>query len=124
MPAGHPRASRAEARLPPERAAPQDGSHSMAADLVRFAILACRVRDRISTLRALYGAGPLEIDFQDFGEKAAAIRMTRSELTHVAAERVSRSTGQRHSVGGFTGFAEDEADLAEFLPYLETARYT
>src|SRR4051794_632831 len=28
-----------------------------------FAILIARIRDRISTLRSLYGAGPLEVDF-------------------------------------------------------------
>jgi hypothetical protein len=37
-----------------------------------FAILFARLRDRISTLRAFYGAGPLEIDFRAMGERAAA----------------------------------------------------
>jgi len=50
--------------------------------------------------------------------------MTRCELVQVAAGRTSRATGQRHSLGGFTGVAEYEGDLAEFLPYLEIARWT
>jgi hypothetical protein len=89
-----------------------------------FGTLFARVRDRISTLRALYGAGPLEIDFKAMGERAAAVAMTYSDLIHVNAERVSRSTGQRHPLGGFTGVAEYEGDLTEFIPYLEIAAYT
>jgi hypothetical protein len=89
-----------------------------------FGVLMARVRDRISTLRALYGAGPLEIDFKAFGERAGRVTMQRCELVQVAAERVSGRTGQRHSIGGFTGVAEYEGDLAEFLSYLEIARWT
>lgn len=89
-----------------------------------FALLFARIRDRISTLRALYQGGPLEIDFKALGERAAQIRMTRCEIEHVAAERTSRHTGQTHSLGGFTGVAEYEGDLGEFLPYLEIAKWT
>jgi hypothetical protein len=89
-----------------------------------FAVLFARIRDRISTLRALYGAGPLEIDFKAKGERAQSIAMSRCELQYVESERQSRNTGQRHSLGGFVGVAEYEGDLAEFLPYLEAARYT
>jgi hypothetical protein len=86
-----------------------------------FGPLFARVRDRISTLRALYGTGPLEIDFKTMGERAAAIRMTRCELQHF---EISRGTGQRHPLGGFLGVAEYEGHLTEFIPYLEIAAYT
>lgn len=89
-----------------------------------FGPLLARVRDRISTLRALYGPGPLDLDFRAFGERAARVRMTRCELQTVEEERLSRRTGQRHSLGGFTGFAEYEGAIAEFVPYLEAARWT
>jgi hypothetical protein len=89
-----------------------------------FGPLFRRIRDRISTLRALYGAGPLEIDFKEMGKRAAAIRMTHCELYPAAAERTSRSTGQRHPLSGFVGFAEYEGDLTEFIAYLEIAAYT
>ena len=89
-----------------------------------FGILLARIRDRVSTLRELYGDGPLAIDFKAFGERASFVSMTRCELVPVAAERTSRATGQSHSLGGFTGIAEYEGDLAEFLPYLEIARWT
>jgi CRISPR/Cas system endoribonuclease Cas6 (RAMP superfamily) len=86
-----------------------------------FAPLFKRIRDRISTLRGLYGPGPLEIDFKAMGERAAAIRMTRCKLRHIDA---TRGTGQRHKLGGFIGVAEYEGELTEFMPYLEIAAYT
>jgi hypothetical protein len=89
-----------------------------------FGVLFARIRDRVSTLRALYGDGPLNIDFKDMGRRAECIYMRRCELRQVGAERMSRRTGQRHSLGGFVGFAEYEGDLAEFTPYLEAARFT
>jgi hypothetical protein len=89
-----------------------------------FSVLFGRARDRISTLRALYGAGPLDIDFRSMGQRTSAVRLTRSELAHVAAYRRSSRTGQVHPIGGFVGMAEYEGALAEFLPYLEAAHWT
>jgi len=89
-----------------------------------FGVLLARIRDRISTLRAYYGPGPLDFDFRAFGERAARVRMTRCELQPVEEFRISKRTGQRHSIGGFTGFAEYEGFLDEFIPYLEAARWT
>ncbi len=91
-------------------------------DQPEFGPLFARIRDRVSTLRALYGPGPLEIEFKAMGQRAAAIRMTRCELRHFAGERVSQ--GKRHPLSGFTGVAEYAGDLTEFIPYLEIARYT
>jgi hypothetical protein len=89
-----------------------------------FAILATRARDRISTLRELYGEGPLPIDFRAFGDRSALIKMTRCDSHPVDIQRRSSRTGQTHSIGGFIGEAEYEGDLAEFLPYLQAAKWT
>jgi hypothetical protein len=89
-----------------------------------FAVLAARIRDRISMLRQLYDDGPLALDFAAFGRRAAAIRMTRCEIQRVAAVRRSRRTGQVHPLGGFTGEAEYAGDLAEFVPFLKAAEWT
>jgi len=86
-----------------------------------FGVLFARIRDRVSTLRALYGAGPLDLDFKDMGARAGRVQMTRCEIRHVDVERLSGRTGQRHSLGGFVGVAEYEGDLGEFIPYLEIA---
>jgi hypothetical protein len=89
-----------------------------------FGILAARIRDRISTLRQLYGAGPLDIDFRAFGERANRIRMIRCDIRQVDVRRQSSRTGQIHSIGGFVGEAEYEGDLTEFVPYLNVGRFT
>src|SRR5262249_24057018 len=89
-----------------------------------FAVLAARIRDRLSTLRECYGEGPLAIDFRAFGERAARVRMTRCEIGRVEVERRSSRTGQVHPIGGFVGEAEYEGELAEFVPYLKAAKWT
>jgi len=88
-----------------------------------FAILFARLRDRLSTLRALYGSGPLEIDFRGMGERAATVRMSRCEVHWAKVERKSGRTGQVHPLGGFTGSAEFEGELSEFVPWLRAARW-
>ncbi len=89
-----------------------------------FQTLFGRIRDRISALRALYGPGPLEIDFRGMGERAGQVRMSRCKIRHVESARRSTRTGQTHPLGGFTGEAEYEGELAEFLPYLHAAHWT
>ena len=89
-----------------------------------FSILLARARDRVSTLRSLYGAGPLEIDFRGIAERARSVKTVRKELGQVKVERRSSRTGQRHGIGGVAGVAEYEGDLAEFMPYLEAAYWT
>jgi hypothetical protein len=93
------------------------------ADRPEFGILFGRLRDRISTLRANYGAGPLEIDFRGMGERAAQVRMTQCDLQMHSADRLSSRTGQRHPIGGFVGEAEYEGQLGEFLPYLQLGKW-
>ena len=89
-----------------------------------FAPLFARARDRVSTLRGLYGAGPLPIDFPALTERARQVKTLRSELRPVVIERRSRRTGQRHGIGGWVGFAEFEGDLGALVPYLEAACWT
>lgn len=110
---------RVEFQTPAELKSADDGAAP--AD---FSVLLARARDRVSTLRSLYGAGPLEIDFRGLTERARSVKTVRSELRHVAVERRSSRTGQRHGIGGVVGFAEYEGDLAEFVPYLEAAYWT
>jgi CRISPR-associated endoribonuclease Cas6 len=89
-----------------------------------FAVLFARVRDRVATLRAIYGGGAPELDFAAMGKRAAAIRMTRCDIQWSRAVRKSGSTGQVHPIGGFTGEVEYAGSLAEFLPWLRAAQFT
>ncbi len=86
-----------------------------------FHILLGRIRDRISTLRALYGTGPLDIDFAAVGERAAKVAMTACHIDYTDVERKSARTGERHPLGGFVGEAEYEGELGEFMPWLRAA---
>ena len=94
------------------------------ADRPEFPLLAARIRDRLSTLATLYGDGPLPLDFRGFGERALAVVMTRCEVSHHSQTRRSSRTGQTHPLGGFTGQADYQGELAEFVPYLEAAAWT
>ncbi len=89
-----------------------------------FPILFGRIRDRIATLSRLYGDGALDIDFLGTNARAGAVRMTRCDGGRMESSRRSSRTAQSHSIGGFVGVAEYEGDLAEFLPWLEAARWT
>jgi hypothetical protein len=119
----HPQADpvsriRVEFQTPTELKA--NGQYAMG----EFPVLLARARDRISTLRSLYGDGPLEIDFRALAQHARFVKTVRSELQHVNLQRRSGRTGQNHGIGGLVGFAEYEGDLAEFMPYLEAASWT
>ena len=89
-----------------------------------FEILVARIRDRVSTLRELYGDGPLEIDFRGLAERARAVTIAKASIRHEATERTSTRTGQRHPLGGFVGEIEYTGDLREFMPYLRAAEWT
>jgi len=90
----------------------------------QFGVLFARLRDRIANLRALYGAGPLAIDFRGLGARARAVELVSSGIEWVSVRRRSSRTGQSHPLGGFTGEAEYAGALGEFLPWLRAARWT
>ena len=91
---------------------------------IPFAVLFARVRDRIATLSTLYGDGPLAIDFKGMATRAAAVRNVSSELFYCHVNRQSKSSGNTHPLGGFTGLADYEGDLTEFIPWLHAAWWT
>ena len=88
-----------------------------------FPILFGRIRDRVATLSRLYGAGPLEIDYQGTNERAARVRMTKCQVRRLETERRSTKTAQTHSIGGFVGMAEYQGLLAEFVPFLQVGSW-
>ena len=89
-----------------------------------FHTLACRIRDRIGNLSALYGTGPLHMDFAAFGERAARVRMLAGDMAPVHVTRLSTRTGQRHPLDGFVGVAEYAGELSEFVPFLTAAQFS
>jgi CRISPR-associated endoribonuclease Cas6 len=89
-----------------------------------FATLFSRLRDRLSNLSAFYGTGPLDLDFRAMGERAAGIRLVKSDIRMIHSERTSGSTHQTHFLGGFVGEAEYEGELVEFVPFLQAGYWT
>jgi hypothetical protein len=89
-----------------------------------FGVLFARVRDRISTLRSLYGEGPLPIDFQALADRAGLVRTVDCDLQYQDVPRRSSRTAAVHGIGGVTGRVDYEGDLTEFLPYLRAAGWT
>jgi hypothetical protein len=90
-----------------------------------FPVVFSRARDRVATLRAVYGEGPLGIDFRGMGERSLDVSMSRCDLRHIDVKRRSSRTGQTHPIGGFVGEAEYEGEnLAEFIPFLRASEWT
>ncbi len=89
-----------------------------------FGVLFARIRDRISTLRSLYGPGPLDIPFKEMAKRADEIRITACELKESNRARRSSRTGQVHDIGGLTGSVVYTGELREFLPYLQAAEFS
>jgi len=54
----------------------------------------------------------------------ARVRLAGSRLRWTETTRRSGKTGERHPFGGFTGEADYEGELAEFLPFLKAAQWT
>ena len=66
-------------------------------DRLDFGVLFARLRDRIATLRTLYGGGPLDIDFRALGERASAIELIDQRIERIDVERRSSHTGWESS---------------------------
>jgi len=113
-------ASRVRVRFLTPTELKSDGRVSQRPD---FGVLFGRLRDRISTLRSLYGAEPYHLDYRGLADRAAQVALKDYRLAWEHVERRSGRTGQVHPLGGFTGTAEYEGELAEFLPWLRAARW-
>ena len=94
------------------------------AERPEFHILFARIRDRVSALRKLYGAAPVDIDFRGLGQRARAVELSRFAIEWDHIDRRSSRTRQTHPIGGFIGDAEYVGELAEFAPWLRVARWT
>ena len=92
-------------------------------DRPEFAVLFARLFDRIRALSSRYGSGAPDADRRALLERAASVLLTRCDLTGEYASRKSTRSGQTHPLGGFSGEAVYEGDLAEFLPWLRAMRW-
>jgi CRISPR/Cas system endoribonuclease Cas6 (RAMP superfamily) len=89
-----------------------------------FGPLFRRIANRISNLGTLYQEGrPLE-GLTQLTQASDRMRIVGGTVSWAQVERRSSKTGQRHSLGGFTGWVDYEGDYGPFLPWLQAARWT
>ena len=68
--------------------------------------------------------GHLPVDFKAQSGRADLVRTVNCDLQYRDVSRRSSRTGAVPGIGGVTGTAEYEGDLAEFIPCLRAARWT
>ncbi len=83
-----------------------------------FADLACRIRDRLSSLAAFFGDGPVEMDFAGVGRAAEHVRTVACDTAWERRTRRSNRTGDVHEISGFVGEAVYEGDVGPWMPLL------
>jgi hypothetical protein len=93
-----------------------------AAEVPPFGRLVRRARDRISALATFFAAPLTGLDLRAVGESADSVTVAASELGVKSVARTSARTGQRHDVGGTTGFVIYEgAAIGAAMPWLRLA---
>ena len=89
-----------------------------------FRVLLQRILERLWALGCLYqGWQAGDWDYRRLLDLGRGVRLADWSWQHREAERRSSRTGQRHSIGGFTGWAEYEGAVGAFLPVLDIARW-
>ena len=91
---------------------------------IPFGTLFARLRDRISNLRRLYGAGPLDVDYRQLGDLANQITVHSANIHHDRIHRFSTRHQQSHQLSGFRGQVTYSGDLGSLLPYVQAANWT
>jgi len=89
-----------------------------------FVVVLSRLRDRISNLLTLYGAGKPDFDFSGLSARAQSVTIERSALTNRVTSRFSGRSSQEHPIGGFLGTIDYAGDLTEFVPFLQAGQWT
>lgn len=89
-----------------------------------FAVLAVRLRDRISMLASFYDQGPPELDFAGLARRAAMVEARGGEVVEREWHRRSSRTGRTNPMGGAVGWVEYAGPLAEFVGLLEAGCWT
>lgn len=89
-----------------------------------FAVLAARLRDRISALASFYDEGPPELDFAGLAQRAVQVEARGGELVQREWHRRSSRTGRTNPMGGAVGWVNYAGPLGEFLGLLEAGYWT
>jgi hypothetical protein len=89
-----------------------------------FGVLIQRIVERLWALGCLYqGWQTGDWDYRELLDLTRGVRLVDWSWRHKGVDRRSSRTGQRHSIGGFTGWAEYGGTVGAFLPVVEIARW-
>ena len=89
-----------------------------------FGPLFRRLANRIANLTLLYQGGRPEADLEPLAHAADQMRIVAGTVSWAEVERRSSKTGQKHSLGGFTGWVDYQGDYGPFLPWLRAGQWT
>lgn len=93
-------------------------------ELPHFAPLIRRLAERVQALGRLYQNWGADASLSQLAANAEDVKLLAWHWVRADTFRRSASTGQIHSVGGFTGWAEYSGPLGAFLPLLEIGSWT
>ena len=89
---------------------------------LEFSLLMRTLFRRLSTMAAFYGE-EMSIYFNDYLNKAEAIKLVNKDLEWNDWYRYSDKQNKKIEMQGFTGAVSYEGKIADFLPYLIYAQY-
>jgi hypothetical protein len=89
-----------------------------------FSVLIQRLSERVRLLGMRYQGWPASKDFTALLAATPSVRLASFEWTHQESTRRSARSGVKHSIGGYTGWAEYVGPLGEFLPLLNLGYWT
>lgn len=93
-------------------------------EIPHFAPLIRRLAERVQALGRLYQNWGADASLIQFAADPEDVKLLAWHWVLSDTFRKSASTGQIHSVGGFTGWAEYSGPLGAFLPLLEIGSWT
>jgi CRISPR/Cas system endoribonuclease Cas6 (RAMP superfamily) len=83
-----------------------------------------RLAERVWALGRLYQDWPEQSGFRDLLTAAQQVELVAWEWSRTDWKRRSARSGEVHSIGGYTGWAEYHGPLGRVLPLLEIGRWT
>jgi len=89
-----------------------------------FHVLVRAMLRRISSLFSVYGNGEPDLDYKGLTSRAENVRIVKNDLNWFDWRRYSNRQERSMFMGGMTGTAVYEGELAEFLPLLDFCEKT
>jgi hypothetical protein len=93
------------------------------ADIIQFNILIQNLFRRLSALSAFYGEEKLDIDFENYLERAKEVELVKNETSWQRWKRYSNRQNRRIKMKGLQGSVKYKGEITNFLLYLILGQY-